>query len=256
MKNEYDLLDNVVKIHHYLSLISFEAIEYSREGKKLTQQSVEVKSIFELLGYLQNYEIRAEEILPSKLAPRKNDIKYLFEEYCLPSDPNFYKTLSKETQITLKKLECEGENWAGEVFHVFRLQCFYMNYFLPRIYKSAGLSKAEAEETPVQEKQVEKSVNPQSVEEQKAEALENNAGRYSEELLRLFHGHTELLDELIGLSDGDIAARINKLATERDKRKMPLIENPGNYGNKSAYARALKDNGLIKGSENTFRRLL
>ena len=253
MKNEYDLLDNVVKIHHYLSLISFEAIEYSREGKKLTQQSVEVKSIFELLGYLQNYEIRAEEILPSKLAPRKNDIKYLFEEYCLPSDPNFYKTLSKETQITLKKLECEGENWAGEVFHVFRLQCFYMNYFLPRIYKSAGLSKAEAEETPVQEKQVEKSVNPQPEEKQKAE---ENGRKYSEDLLKLFHYHVEELDSLVGLSDSKIAARINELAKERDKFGKPKIENPGNYGNKSAYAQALKDNGLINCSVGTFRRLL
>lgn len=252
MKNEYDLLDNVVKIHHYLSLISFEAIEYSREGKKLTQQSVEVKSIFELLGYLQNYEIRAEEILPNKLAPRKNDIKYLFEEYCLPSDPNFYKTLSKETQITLKKLECEGENWAGEVFHVFRLQCFYMNYFLPRIYKSAGLSKAEAEETPVQEKQVEKSVNPQSVEEQKAE---ENGRKYSEDLLKLFHSHVEELDSLVGLSDSKIAARINKLAKERDKFDKPLIENPEN-NKRLAYAKALKENELIKGSENTFRRKL
>lgn len=253
MKNEYDLLDNVVKIHHYLSLISFEAIEYSREGKKLTQQSVEVKSIFELIGYLQNYEIRAEEILPSKLAPRKNDIKYLFKEYCLPSDPNFYKTLSKETQITLKKLECEGENWAGEVFHVFRLQCFYMNYFLPRIYKSAGLSKAEAEETPVQEKQVEKSVNPQPEEKQKAE---ENGRKYSEDLLKLFHSHVEELDSLVGLSDSKIADRINKLAKERDKFGKPKIENPGNYGNKSAYAQALKDNGLINCSVGTFRRLL
>lgn len=252
MKNEYDLLDNVVKIHHYLSLISFEAIEYSREGKKLTQQSVEVKSIFELLGYLQNYEIRAEEILPSKLAPRKNDIKYLFEEYCLPSDPNFYKTLSKETQITLKKLECEGENWAGEVFHVFRLQCFYMNYFLPRIYKSAGLSKAEAEETPVQEKQVEKSVNPQPEEKQKAE---ENGRKYSEDLLKLFHYHVELLDSLVGLSDSEIADRIRQLATERDKFGKPLIENPGN-NKRLAYAQALKENELIKGSENTFRRKL
>lgn len=252
MKNEYDLLDNVVKIHHYLSLISFEAIEYSREGKKLTQQSVEVKSIFELLGYLQNYEIRAEEILPSKLAPRKNDIKYLFEEYCLPSDPNFYKTLSKETQITLKKLECEGENWAGEVFHVFRLQCSYMNYFLPRIYKSAGLSKAEAEETPVQEKQVEKSVNPQSVEEQKAE---ENGRKYSEDLLKLFHYHVEKLDSLVGLSDSEIADLIKKWATEKDKFGKPLIENPGN-NKRLAYAQALKENELIKGSVNTFRRKL
>lgn len=252
MKNEYDLLDNVVKIHHYLSLISFEAIEYSREGKKLTQQSVEVKSIFELLGYLQNYEIRAEEILPSKLAPRKNDIKYLFEEYCLPSDPNFYKTLSKETQITLKKLECEGENWAGEVFHVFRLQCFYMNYFLPRIYKSAGLSKAEAEETPVQEKQVEKSVNPQSVEEQKAE---ENGRKYSEDLLKLFHYNVEELDSLVGLSDSEIVDRIKQLAKKKDKFDKPLIENPGN-NKRLAYAQALKENELIKGSENTFRRKL
>lgn len=96
-----------------------------------------------------------------------------------------------------------------------------MNYFLPRIYKSAGLSKAEAEETPVQEKQVEKSVNPQSVEEQKAE---ENGRKYSEDLLKLFHSHVEELDSLVGLSDSKIAARINKLAKERDKFDKPLIE--------------------------------
>ena len=234
-------------------------MEYSREGKKLTQQSVEAKSIFELLGYLQNYEIRAEEILPSKLAPRKNDIKYLFEEHNLPSDPNFYKTLSKETQITLEKLECEGENWAREVFHVFGLQCFYMNYFLPRIYKCAGLSNAEAEETPVQEKQVEKSVNPQPVEEQKAEEKEKkkeeNGRKYSEGLLKLFHGHVELLDKLVGLPDQEIAIKIDKWAREKDKFGKPLIENPGNHS-KTAYARALKENGLIELSEASFRKRL
>lgn len=127
-----------------------------------------------------------------------------------------------------------------------------MNYFLPRIYKSAGLSKAEAEETPVQEKQVEKSVNPQSVEEQKAE---ENGRKYSEDLLKLFHSHVEELDSLVGLSDSKIAARINKLAKERDKFDKPLIENPEN-NKRLAYAKALKENELIKGSENTFRRKL
>ena len=127
-----------------------------------------------------------------------------------------------------------------------------MNYFLPRIYKSAGLSKAEAEETPVQEKQVEKSVNPQPEEKQKAE---ENGRKYSEDLLKLFHYHVEELDSLIGLSDSEIAARINKLATERDKFGKPKIENPRN-NKRLAYAQALKDNGLIKGSENTFRRKL
>lgn len=127
-----------------------------------------------------------------------------------------------------------------------------MNYFLPRIYKSAGLSKAEAEETPVQEKQVEKSVNPQPEEKQKAE---ENGRKYSEDLLKLFHYHVEELDSFVGLSDSEIVDRIKQLAKKKDKFGKPLIENPGN-NKRLAFAQALKENELIKGSENTFRRKL
>lgn len=119
------------------------------------------------------------------------------------------------------------------------------------IYEAAGLPEAEAHE-----KQKEENNNPLPVEEQKDETQENNAGRYSEELLRLFHWHTELLDELTTMSYGKIATQIKKWAKKMDERKMPLIENPGNYGNKSAYARALKEKGLITCSVGTFRRLL
>ena len=101
---------------------------------------------------------------------------------------------------------------------------------------------------------------PQPVEEQKAEEKEKkkeeNGRKYSKELLKLFNWHEELLESLVGLSDGEIAGRIKQLAKERDKFGKPLIESPGNYGNKSAYAKALKENELIKCGAETFRRLL
>lgn len=84
---------------------------------------------------------------------------------------------------------------------------------------------------------------------------EENGRKYSEDLLKLFHYHVEELDSLVGLSDSEIADRIKQLATKRDKFGKPLIENPGN-NKRLAYAQALKKNELIKGSENTFRRIL
>ena len=94
---------------------------------------------------------------------------------------------------------------------------------------------------------------PQPEEKQKAE---ENGRKYSKELLKLFNWHEELLESLVGLSNGEIAGRIKQLAKERDKFGKPLIESPGNYGNKSAYAKALKENELIKCGAETFRRLL
>lgn len=75
---------------------------------------------------------------------------------------------------------------------------------------------------------------------------------YTPELLRLFHKRVKLIDELIGKSDNEIAALINKWAGEKDKFGKPLIENP--YNNlKTAFAEALKENRIIKLSVRSFR---
>jgi hypothetical protein len=78
---------------------------------------------------------------------------------------------------------------------------------------------------------------------------------YSKELVGLFHGHRELIDELVGKSDNEIATSIKKWAKEKDKFGKPLIEHPGNSA-RLTFARELKQNGLIKLSEESFRKKL
>lgn len=74
-------------------------------------------------------------------------------------------------------------------------------------------------------------------------------------LLDLFHNNTDLIAELVGLSDDEIARKIKGWAKEKDKLGKPLIENPEN-GLKSRFAKELKANGIIKLSVKTFRTKL
>lgn len=78
---------------------------------------------------------------------------------------------------------------------------------------------------------------------------------YSPELLKLFHNRRELIDELIGKSDNEIAALIKKWAGEKDKFGKTLIDNPEN-NLKKAFAEALKEAKVISLSSDRFRRLL
>ena len=78
---------------------------------------------------------------------------------------------------------------------------------------------------------------------------------YSDGLKKLFRGHVELLDELVGKSDEEIARLIGKWAKEKDKFGKPKIENPMN-GLKSQFSKELKNAGIIKCSEDWFRRKL
>lgn len=82
-----------------------------------------------------------------------------------------------------------------------------------------------------------------------------NPQTYTKELLQLFKGRVELITELKGLSNNEIASKIKEWAKSRDKLGKPLIENPGN-GLKSKYAQCLKENGLITESESNFRKKL
>lgn len=78
---------------------------------------------------------------------------------------------------------------------------------------------------------------------------------YREELIKLFHGHTHLLNDLIGKSDNEIVSLIRKWAKMKDERNKPFIENPKN-NLKSKFAQELKYAGLINCAENTFRAKL
>ena len=82
-----------------------------------------------------------------------------------------------------------------------------------------------------------------------------NPQTYTKELLQLFKGRVELITELKGLSNNEIASKIKKWAKSRDELGKPLIENPGN-GLKSKYAQYLKENELITESESNFRKKL
>lgn len=79
-----------------------------------------------------------------------------------------------------------------------------------------------------------------------------NEPSYSDDLIKLFNGNTDLIEQLIGRPDNDIARLIKKWAKEKDRFEKPLIENPEN-GLKSRFAKELKANGIIKQSEKTFR---
>lgn len=83
----------------------------------------------------------------------------------------------------------------------------------------------------------------------------NEEVKYTEGLLKLFHNHTELLEQLRGRSDYEIASMIKKWAGKKDKFGNPLIENPGN-NLKKAFAEALKESEIISLSSDRFRRLL
>ena len=78
---------------------------------------------------------------------------------------------------------------------------------------------------------------------------------YSDDLVQLFKGHTELINELIGKSDKEISSLIKRWSKEKDKFGKPLIENPDN-NLKTSFATALKNAGMIKKSIDRFSRIL
>lgn len=88
-----------------------------------------------------------------------------------------------------------------------------------------------------------------------AQEVETTNNVYSTILLRLFHNNIYLIDEIVGSSDDEIAKKIKQWAKERDKFGKPLIENPEN-NLRTAFAKALKANNLIKCSIDIFRRKL
>lgn len=88
-----------------------------------------------------------------------------------------------------------------------------------------------------------------------AQEVETTNKVYPTILLKLFHNNIYLIDEIVGSSDDEIAKKIKQWAKERDKFGKPLIENPEN-NLRTAFAKALKTNNLIKCSIDIFRRKL
>lgn len=69
---------------------------------------------------------------------------------------------------------------------------------------------------------------------------------YSDDLIKLFHGNTYLIEQLNGKSDVEIARLIKKWAKEKDGLGKPLIDNPDNYGYKTKFADALLRNRIVE----------
>lgn len=114
-------------------------------------------------------------------------------------------------------------------------------YVLAETVKAALLERASAQTQPTAAEQQSENDKPQR--------------EYSAELVNLFREHTELIDELVGLSDDEIAKKIKRWASQRDNLGKNLIENPGN-NLRAKYARELKENSIIKGTEDRFKRKL
>lgn len=115
------------------------------------------------------------------------------------------------------------------------------NYVLAQSCKAALLERASAQTQPTAAEQQSENDEPQR--------------EYSAELVNLFRGHTGLIDALVGLSDAEIAKKIKGWASQRDKFGKNLIENPEN-NLRAKYARELKENSIIKGTEDRFKRKL
>lgn len=252
MEKEYDLLDNVVKLHYYLVRLHDRAIDFAKKDKDFLRKEKDLVNslLLHTQRELSKCEIKWGEILPSKLAPRRDDIEFLFKQYKIPRDISFYDNLSAETNKALRKLEREGAIEIQGKSTIVALQCSIMKKFMSYIYEAAGLPEAEAHE-----KQKEENNNPLPVEEQKDETQENNVERYPKELLNLFHGHVELLDKLVTMANREIASQIKKWANEKDKYGKPLIDNPKN-NLRAEYARRLHEAGLISCKPDTFKRSL
>lgn len=118
---------------------------------------------------------------------------------------------------------------------------YFWNYVLAQSCKAALLERASAQTQPTAAEQQSENDEPQR--------------EYSAELVNLFRGHTELIDALVGLSDDKIAKKIKGWASQRDNLGKNLIENPGN-NLRAKYARELKENSIIKGTEDRFKRKL
>lgn len=85
---------------------------------------------------------------------------------------------------------------------------------------------------------------------------ENGGGTssYSKKLVELFNGHTDYIDKLFGLPDGEIASKIKKWSTMKHIDGNTVCQKV--CGNRTKYAEALKEARLINCSVQVFSRKL
>ena len=123
----------------------------------------------------------------------------------------------------------------------YRTGLYLLNYVLAEGVKTSLSERVNMQPQPITAGQQAANDEPQK--------------EYSAELVALFRGHTELIDELVGLSDDEIARKIKNWAVQRDKFGNAMIENPKN-NLRSKYARELKNAGIIHCAEKSFRARL
>ena len=190
----------------------------------------------------QNRSFLVEEILRDALSAIEN-AKGKYNEICCENDKtkkayiNQFITLVDATVMQIVDIIKRMNISLSDVF-VSELEKAYDGYYNLICGDDEKNMNADVEETPKTDDKVHEEVTT-----------------YSPELLKLFHNRRELIDELIGKSDNEIAALIKKWAGEKDKLGKPLIENPGN-NLKKAFAEALKEAKVISLSSDRFRRLL
>ena len=157
-------------------------------------------------------------------------------------------TVDRDKYVKDRVALCEEtmRNMYAEATNVWKRDRYYIGnviyiYVLAEAVKAALLERASAQTQP-------------TAAEQQSENDEPQRG-YSAELVKLFRGHIELIDKLVGFSDDEIARKIKGWAAQKDKFGKPMIENPDNRL-KSTFAKELKKNNLIKLSESSFRAKL
>ena len=157
-------------------------------------------------------------------------------------------TVNRDEYVKGRVALCEKtmRDMYAEATDVWRRDRYYIGnviyiYVLAETVKAALLERASAQTQPTAAEQQSENDEPQR--------------EYSAELVNLFRGHTGLIDELVGLSDDEIARRIKGWARQRDKFGNAMIENPRN-SLRSKYARELKNAGIIHCAEKSFRARL
>lgn len=76
---------------------------------------------------------------------------------------------------------------------------------------------------------------------------------YTDSAKEFFHNNTDLLDELIEVSDNEVSMKLKEWNGKRDKFGKRLMEPLEEFGNKKKCATILEENGLIKTKANYFR---
>ena len=250
-----------------LMLTAFASVNGNERNGYLTELGWTEK---EVLGYqigVMRYDPveRIKSALISDMPDKdtlQNRLRHVWYELCGTchfSDSNYFPVFdgslfshaNKTLLESLKKIE--SERYAYEVLARLEQIVYWANIRISNVYKYlvelsefSGLPRCTKDDAQDGIKQSEK---PNVAEDEEITIV------YSEELKSLFHGRIDLIGQMVGLSDDEIANKIKKWAVQKDKFGKPLIENPKN-NLKKTFADTLKKDSLIKCSARTFRNKL